>query len=507
MSRRYSRSSGVLLHPTSLPGPFGIGDIGPAAHAWIDTLADSKQTWWQMLPVGPTGFGDSPYQSFSTFAGNLNLLSPVVLVQEGLIPADDLKYISLPSDRVDYAAVERFKLILVRRAWEKFSAGAATHLDSEFEQFRNDRRGWLDDYSLYMALKDVQGGTPWFDWLPEFRERNKSALCEARKRLSDEIGAYEFGQFLFFRHWHALRKHAADRGIKLIGDVPIFVAPDSADVWANPRLYLLDKSLRPKVVAGVPPDYFSKTGQLWGNPHYDWEAMRKTGYSWWVSRMQAALELVDVVRLDHFRGFCAAWQVPFGEKTAEKGKWVPGPGADLFVHLRAKLGDLPLIAEDLGEITPDVLALRDDLDLPGMNILQFAFDGPENRFLPHNYRANTVAYTGTHDNDTTRGWYATAPENDRDFYRRYASRDGVDVSWDLIRLAWSSVADLAIAPLQDILDFGTEARINLPGTAHGNWRWRMPTEGLNDWARARLVEMTQIYGRSPRKAAQPQTSV
>ena len=496
MPSRYPRSSGILLHPTSLPGPYGIGDIGLTAVAWLDQLKHANQTWWQMLPVGPTGYGDSPYQSFSTFAGNLNLLSPDSMVRDGLLRSGDLSGLWFPSDHVDYAMVEPFKLSLVRKAWQRHREGSAPNLGKEFKSFR-DEREWLDDYAMFMAIKDANGGKAWFEWPEPLRQREKKALDVARKDLKDAVDCYAFGQFLFFRQWHELRQHAKDRGIRLIGDVPIFVAPDSADVWANPRGYLLDANLRPLVVAGVPPDYFSRTGQLWGNPHYDWEAMRQDGYAWWIARVRAALELVDVIRLDHFRGFCAAWQVPASETTAEVGEWVPGPGVDLFLHLRSKLGDLPLIAEDLGEITPDVFELRDDLGLPGMKIIQFAFDDPKNKFLPHNYVPNCVAYTGTHDNDTTRGWYATAPEHERDYYRRYTSRDGSDVAWDLIRLAWASVADLAIAPLQDILDLGTEHRMNIPGTAQGNWRWRMPSESLNDWARSRLVEMTDIYNRNP----------
>jgi 4-alpha-glucanotransferase len=489
------------LHPTSLPGPYGIGDIGPAAVAWLDLLKQTRQSWWQMLPVGPTGFGDSPYQSFSTFAGNLNLLSPDLMIRDDLLRTEDVSGVQFPSDRVDFTAVEPFKLSLVRRAWGGFREGSSPKLRDEFESFRAGRE-WLDDYAMFMAIKDAHGGRAWFEWPEPLRKRDAKALQTARKELKDAVDSYAFGQFLFFRQWHELRQHAKDRDIRLIGDVPIFVAPDSADVWANPRSYLLDASLRPLVVAGVPPDYFSKTGQLWGNPHYDWAAMREDGYTWWIARVRATLELVDVIRLDHFRGFCAAWQVPTNELTAEVGEWVPGPGADLFLHLRAKLGDLPLIAEDLGEITPDVFDLRDDLGLPGMKIIQFAFDAPENKFLPHNYTPNCVAYTGTHDNDTTRGWYATAPEYERDYYRRYTSRDGADVAWDLIRLAWGSVADLAIAPLQDILDLGTDHRMNIPGTAQGNWRWRMWPDALNDWARSRLIEMTDIYYRNPIAAAE-----
>ena len=497
MSHRYPRSSGILLHPTSLPGPFGIGDLGPTAHAWVDTLAKADQSWWQMLPLGPTGYGDSPYQSFSTFAGNLNLISPELLVRDGLIREHEIGHVSFPHDRVDYVAVESFKLGLVRKAWENYRQGRTPHLKESHESFVFDKREWLGDYALFMALKEVRQGQPWYDWPTEFRRRDSSAAAYAlaKEELADELGAYQFGQFLFFRQWGELRKHAHECGIRLIGDLPIFVSPDSADVWSNPSLYLLDGALRPRVVAGVPPDYFSRTGQLWGNPHYDWEAMRATGYAWWKARLKATLEMVDVVRLDHFRGFLAAWQVQAGESTAINGEWVLGPGADLFRELKSALGELPLIAEDLGEITPDVFALRDELGLPGMKILQFAFASPKNPFLPHLYPANCVVYTGTHDNDTTHGWYAAAPEKERDFFRRYTSRDGSDIAWDLIRLAWASVADLAIAPLQDVLDLGTEFRMNLPGTATGNWHWRMPATGLNEWAASRLIEMTEVYGR------------
>jgi 4-alpha-glucanotransferase len=492
MSDRFPRSSGLLLHPTSLPGPYGIGDLGPAAHAWIDTLARARQTWWQILPVGPTGFGDSPYQSFSTFAGNLNLLSPDWLVRDGLLSHDDVRGHTLPGGPVDYEAATRFKLGLARLAWDHFRAGWAGYLRDPFDGFQFEKRDWLGDYALFMAIKDTQGGKPWYDWPQELVRRDTGA---DRSDLADQVGFYKFGQFLFFRHWHELRNHARHQGIKLIGDVPIFVAPDSADVWANPRQYLLDESLRPKVMAGVPPDYFSRTGQLWGNPHYDWDAMRDTGYAWWVARLRATFELVDVVRIDHFRGFVAAWQVPAGEETAVKGQWVPGPGIDFFTRIRGELGGLPLIAEDLGEITPDVYALRDALRLPGMKILQFAFDGPRNPFLPHNYPTNCVTYTGTHDNDTTRGWWATAPEHEKQYFRKYTGRDGSDVAWDLIRLAWYSVADLAIAPLQDVLDLPTEHRMNLPGTGQGNWRWRMADGALNGPALDRLIEFSEVYAR------------
>jgi 4-alpha-glucanotransferase len=502
MSDRLPRSSGILLHPTSLPGPFGIGDIGPAAYAWIDTLAKAGQTWWQILPVGPTGFGDSPYQSYSTFAGSLNLLSPELLVRDGLLNPGDVHPPAFPNDRVDYPAVEAFKLGLVRRATANFRAGWAGQLRGAYEGFLHEKRAWVGDFALFMAIKEARGGAPWYDWPAELRQRGP-ALAGARRELAESVESHLLGQFLFFRQWADLRRHAREKGVRLIGDVPIFVSGDSADVWAHPLGYLLDKNLRPRVVAGVPPDYFSKTGQLWGNPHYDWDAMRKDRFAWWVARMKATLELVDLVRIDHFRGFCAAWQVPAGEETAVRGKWVPGPAGELFDRLRIEIGDLPFIAEDLGEITPDVYALRDALELPGMKVLQFAFDKPTNPFLPHNYPTNCVAYTGTHDNDTTRGWYATVPATERDYYRRYVARDGSDVAWDLIRLAWSSVADLAVAPLQDILDLGTEARMNTPGTAAGNWRWRAPPGQPDGWALGRLTEMTEVYGRTAAVAKNP----
>jgi 4-alpha-glucanotransferase len=497
MPERFPRGSGLLLHPTSLPGPFGIGDLGPAAHTWVDTLARARQTWWQILPVGPTGYGDSPYQSYSTFAGNLNLLSPELLVRDGLLHPNDVGGRSFPDDRVDYEAVEPFKLALVRRAWANFRDGRAAHLRDAYDGFLHEKRAWAGEYALFVAIKEARGGQPWYDWPADLRHREPAALAAARHELADPVGSYLFGQFLFFRQWHDLRRHTRARGVRLIGDVPIFVSPDSADVWAYPEGYLLDASLRPRVVAGVPPDYFSKTGQLWGNPHYDWEAMQRTGFAWWVARLRASLDLVDLVRLDHFRGFVAAWQVPAGEETAVKGRWVPGPAAELFARLRADLGGLPFIAEDLGEITPDVYALRDALGLPGMKVLQFAFDKPTNPFLPHNYAPNCVAYTGTHDNDTTRGWYTAAPGHECELYRRYVARDGSDVAWDLIRLAWGSVADLAIAPVQDVLDLGTEARMNLPGAATGNWRWRVPSGQPDGWALGRLTEMTEVFGRAP----------
>jgi 4-alpha-glucanotransferase len=504
MNSPLKRASGILLHPTSLPGPYGIGDVGPAAFRWVDILARAKQSWWQVLPLGPTGYGDSPYQCFSAFAGNIYLLSPERLQKDGLLTASDLAGVSFADERVGYGRVIPFKLAMLHLAWQNFKAGRVPGMRSLFEQYREENRAWLADFALFMALKDAREGAPWQTWPRELQRTGivNSFLDVTRQELADEIGLHEFGQFLFARQWSAVREYAHAHDIKIIGDAPIFVASDSADVWANPSLFLLDSAMSPKVVAGVPPDYFSPTGQLWGNPLYDWKAMRSANYAWWVARLRATLATVDLVRLDHFRGFMAAWHVPFGEHTAVNGRWVPGPGAELFTHLQAELKGLPLIAEDLGEITPDVFEVRDRFNLPGMKVLQFAFDKPSNPFLPHNYRTpNCVVYTGTHDNDTTRGWYAQIPDYERHYLHRYLSRDGSDIAWDLIRLAWSSSADLAVAPAQDVLDLGTDARMNLPGRPDHNWQWRLHADAFTDAIVSRLAELTELFGRVPEVVA------
>jgi 4-alpha-glucanotransferase len=490
-----ARSAGILLHPTSLPGPFGIGDLGPIAHEWIDVLANAGQRWWQILPLGPTGYGDSPYQCFSAFAGNPYLLSPELMQRDGLLKQADLGSVNFPATEVDYGAVIKFKLSLLRRAWESFRAGAAPALREPFDQFSIRQSTWLDDFALFMALKDAHEGGPWDQWSDDLILRKPAALDQARRRLATGISQHKFGQFLFFRQLAALREHAKQRGIRLIGDVPIFVSIDSADVWANPELFQLDARRQPTVVAGVPPDYFSATGQLWGNPHYDWAVLKRTGYAWWVARLRATLDQVDLVRLDHFRGFEASWEIPAGQPTAEVGRWVKGPGADLLTALRNALGGLPLIAEDLGVITPEVEALRDQFRLPGMRILQFAFSGPDNRFLPHRYEHNTVAYTGTHDNDTTVGWYSNLPGHEREYLHRYAPWAGGEIAWDLMRMAWSSVADYAIAPLQDLLSLPTESRMNYPGRPADNWRWRFTGDQLTGQVLDRLGDLTWVYGR------------
>jgi 4-alpha-glucanotransferase len=490
------RSAGILLHPTSLPGPFGIGDLGPAAYAWVDALVRGRQSWWQILPLGPTGYGDSPYQAFSAFAGNPYLVSPDLLIRDGLLKDADLGGVRFPAERVDYGPVIQFKLRILTHAWEKFQARVAPSLVPQFDDFCRQQAHWLDDYALFMALKEAHGGASWLQWPKELVLREPAALQKARQTLAEAVGPHKFRQFLFFKQWRALKGYANEKGIRLIGDVPIFVSSDSADVWANPELFRLDQQRRPAVVAGVPPDYFSATGQLWGNPLYNWEALRRTGYAWWIDRLRATLEQVDVVRLDHFRGFEAYWEVPAGMPTAQIGHWVAGPGAAFFEAVQTALGGLPLIAEDLGVITPEVEALRDHFHLPGMRILQFAFGGAtEHRFLPHNYEPNTLVYTGTHDNDTTWGWYRTITESERDFVRRYLARDGGDIVWDLIRLAWASVADSALAPLQDMLNLGTEARMNRPGNPSGNWTWRFTTSQLTPTVLGRLGELTELYAR------------
>jgi 4-alpha-glucanotransferase len=472
--------------------------MGPAAYRWIDDLAAAKQTWWQMLPLNPTGYADSPYQGFSAFAGNTNLISPELLIEDGLLSGADLAGVHFPAHRVDYGGVIKFKDTILDRAWSHYKGGRGRHLESAFEEFRGTHAEWLEDFALFMAIKAEAPESVWTEWPLELVRRDPKALAAQRERLGDRVQSEKFRQFLFLRQWRELKNYAHEKGIRLIGDIPIFVARDSADVWAHPEYFLLDEGGHPTAVAGVPPDYFSATGQLWGNPLYNWRALQRDYYGWWVARLRTTLELVDLVRLDHFRGFEAYWRIPAGMPTAEQGRWVKGPGARLLEALRRELNGLPIIAEDLGIITPQVEKLRDDFDLPGMRILQFAFGGAvENRFLPHNYEPNTVVYTGTHDNDTTRSWYRGLTPGEADFLRRYLARDAHDIVWDMIRLAWSSVADYAIVPLQDVLDLGNEARMNHPGTTTGNWRWRFTIESVTPYHWHRVREMTELYGRGP----------
>ena len=500
------RRSGVLLHPTSLPGPYGIGDIGPRAHRWIDFLADAGCTLWQILPLGPTGEGNSPYQSFSAFAGNTLLISPEALLADGLLRPEDLEMAVFPEERVDYDPVRIWKRRVIERAVARYRKSPPLDLAESFEEFRQTESHWLEDYALFTALRRAHKGRSWVRWPVPERDRRPAAMRRARAELAETIATIEFRQFLFFRQWEALRAHARSRGVLIVGDLPIFVAHDSADVWARRRLFDLDGEGNAAVVAGVPPDYFSETGQLWGNPLYRWDAHARERYAWWTARMRAILGMVDVVRLDHFRGFAGCWTVPAGEETAERGQWVAGPGALFFESLHKTLGPLPIIAEDLGEITPDVIELRERFEVPGMKVLQFAFSGPENLFLPHHYSWNCVVYTGTHDNDTVRGWYASTSEPVRDFCRRYLARSGHDIAWDLLRAAWASSAGFAVAPMQDVLDLGSEARMNLPGTKTGNWTWRMGEWGMRADIQKGLRELNTLFARIPPPAGPPSDS-
>lgn len=494
---RFARASGVLVHPTSFPGRYGIGDLAAGARRVLDFLAAGGQRLWQVLPLGPTGFGDSPYASFSAFAGNHLLIAPDLLAEHGwLHPADLDAMPSFPAERVDYGAVTTAKLRLLRQAHERFQAGAnATHRD-ELAAFVAENQPWLDDYALFMALKQAHGGVAWTAWESGAAARDPAALREARTALADDVALHQFLQWTFFQQWAALRQYAAGRAIKVVGDVAIFVAHDSADVWAHRELFHLDAHGMPTVVAGVPPDYFSRTGQRWGNPLYRWEALAATDYAWWIERLRMALRTADLLRLDHFRGFHAYWEVPADHPTAQHGRWVPGPRLDLFHALTRALGEVPILAEDLGKITASVRHMREQLGYPGMRVLQFAFGGDaRNEHLPHCYTHDTAVYTGTHDNDTTRGWFQGCAPAERAFALRYAQSEGHDIHWDFIRLALASVADTAIVPLQDVLGLGSEARMNLPGRAAGNWAWRCAEEQLSAPISARLAQVTSTYAR------------
>ena len=493
------RASGLLLHITSLPSPYGIGDLGSSAFSWVDRLHDAGQRWWQSLPLGPTGYGNSPYQSMSSFAGNAMLISPGCLISDGLLSAKDCES-DFPSDVVDYEAVIPFKIRLLETAWAKFKAGERKDLRPVYDEFCAQQEHWLEDYALFRALKAKYHGAYYLEWPAQLVQRSADALGEARRELANQIDQVRFAQFLLFRQGDQLKAHAHSRGVGLIGDLPFFVSPDSSDVWANPELFLLDERRRPRFVAGVPPDYFSAQGQLWGNPVYNWEALRTTGYRWSIDRLRALLAHVDAIRLDHFRGFGAAWHVPAGASTAQSGQWVEGPGAGFFEAVRQELGRLPFIAEDLGLITPDVYALRDQFQVPGTRVLQFAFDGhSDNPYLPHNFVPNTVAYTGTHDNAPTRQWYEELPDYQRQnlwSYLKRAPGETAEAAPALMHLAWSSMAALTMAPLQDLLNLGAETRMNVPGRAGGNWGWRCPEDMLSLPAFEWLQELTETSKRS-----------
>ena len=502
------RSAGILLHPTSLPGRFGIGEIGPEAHRWLDRVAQMAQRCWQVLPLGPTGFGDSPYQTLSTFAGNPLVISFDLLRDDRLIDAGRLDAVpSLPADHVAFGDVIGTRLAVLHEVAAGFGRRASAELQAMFTQFVDENRNWLDDYALFVSLKAHFAGRSWTDWPADVAGREPGVLAAAARELAEGIDHARTGQFLFHDQWRRLRERATELGISIIGDLPIFVAHDSADVWCRPDLFDLTENGRPRVVAGVPPDYFSQTGQRWGNPLYRWEAHEAEGYAWWIARLRHAFELFDVLRIDHFRGFAASWEIPAADPTAENGRWVTGPGRRLFDAAAAALGPQPIIAEDLGLITPDVEALRDELGFPGMRILQFAF-GPEQAEtdLPERYPVNSVVYTGTHDNDTTVGWYHAVPGSDstrtadeiraeQHRVRTYLSSDGTDIQWQMIELALQTPANTAVVPLQDVLGLGSEARMNVPGRPWGNWTWRFEWEQLPPELEERLENLTRAAGR------------
>lgn len=499
---RFQRTAGILLHPTSLPGRYGVGDLGDAAFAFVDFLYKSRQSLWQTLPLGPTGYGDSPYQCFSAFAGNPLLISPDKLVEAGYLPKTAVSQIpTFPTHKVDYGAVIEYKNSLFQTAYTHFQTNGTAEQKSAFTQFCADNQDWLEDYATFVAIKnkhiDKEGGV-WNTWALAIAQRKPTALAKWQKQLAEDIERHKFLQFLFFQQWLAVKTYANERGIRIIGDIPIFVAFDSADVWAHPELFYLNKKGQPTVIAGVPPDYFSETGQRWGNPLYRWDKMAEDGYEWWAKRLKSTFTIADIARIDHFRGFEAYWEIPASEPTAVVGQWVKGPHKAFFAAMENKLGKLPIIAEDLGVITPEVQDLRDSFGFPGMKILQFAFGGEQNSdFLPHSFTANSVVYTGTHDNETTVGWYLNASEAERDHVRRYLGVSGRDIAWDMIRLALMSVSDMAVVPMQDLFSLDNTARMNYPGKASGWWQWRYTNSMLNDTIAHRLAQLSHLYGRIP----------
>jgi len=505
----FPRCSGILLHVTSLPGGHGIGDLGASARDFVDFLGESGQKIWQVLPLSPTGYGDSPYQCFSAFAGNPLLIDLTELLEQGLLSAQDLTNApSFPEEQIAYGRVIDFKEELLCRAAQAFFADRAQSDRGAFDSFCQNNRDWLNDYALFIACKRVYNGAAWVHWEPGIRQRDSSALNEWHDKLSREIETHKFVQFEFFRQWERLKTHCGRCGVSIMGDVPIYVAHDSADVWAHPELFRLDELGRPTAVAGVPPDYFSATGQLWGNPLYRWDVSANSGHQWWIDRFRASLKLFDLVRLDHFRGFEAYWEIPATARTASEGKWIKGPGAEFFQTLQGELKNLPFVAENLGVITPEVEAIRQQFGFPGMSLLQFAFgndpQGPS--FRPHNYSRELVAYTGGHDNDTTVGWWTSSGvgestrstediRKERDFTRAYLGFENEPVNWVFIRAVLASVANIAMIPLQDLLGLGSDARMNLPGTLSGNWKWRYKSKHLTKEIRERLRGLTLLYDR------------
>lgn len=491
------RKSGVLLHITSLPGPYGIGTMGKEAMEFVDFLADAGQKIWQILPLGPTGYGDSPYQSFSTFAGNPLLINLELLTEKGWLHPADLQDAPGSDKFVDFGPVIQFKFKVMEQAYRGFQESANRNEKLQFSQFCEEKKHWLTDYALFMALKAAHGGKPWYQWDAPYKMRQPEAIKQFGSGNSASVDYWKFLQYVFFTQWESLKNYTNAKGIEIVGDIPIFIAHDSADAWSCPEVFQFDSQRNPTHVAGVPPDYFSETGQLWGNPLFNWDYLKQTNYAWWVERVRGNLSLYDIIRIDHFRGFAAYWSVPYGETTAINGKWVEAPGKEVFETIRKTLGEVPIIAEDLGVITPDVEALREGFGFPGMKVLQFAFNPmKDNEYLPHNYQNNNfVCYTGTHDNNTSLGWYNDLDEETRAGLISYLPGGGENTVWKIIRLAWASTACMAIAPMQDILELGGKARMNTPGVAAGNWQWRFRESEYDSEIVNRLKRLTELYDR------------
>ena len=491
------RSSGVLLPVASLPSKYGIGCFDRCAYDFVDQLVKAGQSYWQILPMGPTGYGDSPYQAFSTFAGNPYFISPDDLVKKGYLTENDCIRAAegTSGKEVHYDVLFQKRLGLLRKAY----ANSSIEADVSYQAFVQKNSEWLADYALFMAIKDNKSGKSYLEWEDAIRLRSPEAMVSYRNRLLEDVNFYQFVQYEFYTQWAALKKYANDKGISIIGDIPIYVALDSADTWAHPELFQFDENGLPTAVAGCPPDAFSATGQLWGNPLYDWEYHKKTGYAWWTRRMANCMKLYDVVRIDHFRGFDEYYSIPYGDKTAEFGHWEKGPGIDLFRTLEKNLGKLDVIAEDLGLLTDSVIEMVEESGFPGMKVLQFAFDENEDSpYLTHRYERNCIVYTGTHDNETTRGWFRNLSQHDRNFAKAYIGCEGKHETaavWSLIRAAMSSVADRCVIPVQDYLCLGNEARINEPSTLGDNWKWRMKKGQLNEKIIEKIYKMTKLYGR------------
>ncbi|MFN8673183.1 MAG: 4-alpha-glucanotransferase [Candidatus Sericytochromatia bacterium] len=500
----FKRASGILMHPTSLPSEFGIGDLGSSAYNFVDFLEKAGQKLWQILPLGPTGYGNSPYACYSAFAGNTNLISPEMLYKQGYLDKEDLSNLpEFSKEKVDYQKMEELKNPLYKKSFENFKTKLSEEEKHRFFYFCDENHYWLQDFSVFMALKEhffekakmenrENDCKTWVDWPIEIVQRQPAVLSEIDYQFGEEIFYHKYLQYQFFKQWLSLKDYANKKGIQIIGDIPIFVAHDSADVWANQELFLLDEKGTPIEVAGVPPDYFSETGQLWGNPLYNWQEMYRTGFSWWVERIRMTLKLVDIVRIDHFRGFESYWSIPYGSPNAITGQWKKAPGKELFTAINHHLGDLPIIAEDLGIITPEVEQLRDYFEFPGMKILQFAFTNTgKDPFLPHNYKTNCVVYPGTHDNDTCLGWFNTAPEKEKEYFLRYSNSSGENIHWDFIKLGMNSVSNMFIFALQDALGLGTESRMNMPSKPDGNWEWVLKQEDLTKELADKIKTLTE----------------